>query len=516
MAPKKLILKQFSPSGEVINVINFLSGRITVLRGYEPSDLAPYQRAFSGTPGPERINLSLNGEEYRAEQNILIGFGESNAGFTLSVSEALTSSGFPENQQAPLLLSFGIENTLGKSLSQLGAHEYRLLQLLCAVNDTKRAIVLNNPFEPIQASWRERIAEHISRTCRLNQSLIVVTSMNYRPESWIDNEIISRVQVGENLKRTIGFGPSSQNIQNMIQQVRKDHHTEKEAPKPAAPTLESSPLNDAEELPQREEDVAARTPAPESGKVNENKNSLALAILSLRSGIQDWIQKTSNIALETKAFAAEHPKFTSAIFSATIAVSLLTYVGVYKISDSENENGSEEIEVIPTPAATKQPTPKRTPRLIKVEPPKTTPTKVPKPIPTEVPRSVFVPNTNSKLVLDHFPPSIKSSVLASFSGTISDSALKTQKQFLKATKSVKSPNEELAKDLLSALSEADGTGEKLPDSPSQTYPPSSSYSSSQSSSSPPNFANMSKEERRELMREKFREAIERAARARSN
>ena len=73
----RLQIKVLSDHGEVISQVNCPRGSITVLRGYKASDLEPFKRTFAGTPGPERVVITVDETPYEREENVLVGFGES-------------------------------------------------------------------------------------------------------------------------------------------------------------------------------------------------------------------------------------------------------------------------------------------------------------------------------------------------------------------------------------------------------------------------------------------------------
>lgn len=76
MKEQKLLVKQLSNTGELIRVISCFAGQISVFRATSPNALRPFQRAFVGLPGPEKIVISIEDENYVPSEHPLIGFGE--------------------------------------------------------------------------------------------------------------------------------------------------------------------------------------------------------------------------------------------------------------------------------------------------------------------------------------------------------------------------------------------------------------------------------------------------------
>ena len=232
--PKKLQIKLLSQSAELLSITNCSAGHISVLRAESPSELRPYQRALSGNQGKERFVITVDGVEYKTEEHTLIGFGEIAPHSGLTVSQYLSSVGLIDGAITGLLMSFGIEGIEQKACSALSADEERKVRLFAATADPSKVIVINEPFEPIMSTWRERMAEFLSDFARTKNGLAVVTSLSYRPDSWIDNPIISRHQVGQSLRKTIGFGSldseDAQFINQLRDQIQAEYNESSEPP----------------------------------------------------------------------------------------------------------------------------------------------------------------------------------------------------------------------------------------------------------------------------------------------
>jgi hypothetical protein len=239
--PKKLQIKLLSQSAELLSITNCSAGHISVLRAESPSELRPYQRALSGNQGKERFVITVDGTEYKTEDHNLIGFGEIPPHSGLTVSQYLSSVGLIDGAITGLLMSFGIEGIEQKSCSALSADEERKVRLFAAAANPAKVIVINEPFEPIMSSWRERMAEFLSDFARTKNGLVVITSLSYRPDSWIDNPAISRHQVGQSLRKTIGFGSADSEGSQLINQLRDQIQAEHNESRNPAPQPEQRP-----------------------------------------------------------------------------------------------------------------------------------------------------------------------------------------------------------------------------------------------------------------------------------
>lgn len=236
--PKKIQIKLLSDSGELLSVVTCRAGRIGVLRGSSPSDLRPYQRILSSTGDTENLEVTCDGATYNNEEHSLLGFGEISPCTGLSVRAFLVKHGIPDDSHRSLLMSIGLTECYEKECSQLSADEERRLRLVAFTAHPSKALILNNPFEPISGSWRDSVAELLASHAKNNGALIIVTSLTYRPEAWIDNDIVDRIQVGQTAQRTIGFGSSDMASTSLMAEitsrVRQDNA-------PQAPSAQQGP-----------------------------------------------------------------------------------------------------------------------------------------------------------------------------------------------------------------------------------------------------------------------------------
>ncbi|MCB0319195.1 MAG: hypothetical protein KDD56_10610 [Bdellovibrionales bacterium] len=216
---QRLQVKVLSDHGEVVTQVNCPKGSITVLRGYKQSDLEPFKSAFAGIPGPERIVINVNNAPYEREENILIGFGENDLIPEVTVEDFFAKF-MSTSAVEPLLFSYGLDGIAKKTLSSLPSDEKRRVQILSALYQEGKAVILNLPFEPIATSWREKYASYLLEQCVANDKILVVVNLDYRPECWVDNPNIIRIQLGEDVHKTIGFGAGNSGINELIQNIR--------------------------------------------------------------------------------------------------------------------------------------------------------------------------------------------------------------------------------------------------------------------------------------------------------
>src|SRR5690606_29163351 len=155
------------------------------------------------------------------------------------------------------LLSYGLDGTAHTPVRQLSKDQERRLRLIAALHDaTKRALVLNDPFDEITSQWRERFAELLLSHTRAHHRLVIIPGLTYRPECWIDNPLIARTEVGEEQHRTIGFGGQPSQMSELAHQMRSLFASEEEARK----ALENV---ERQRAPQRSRNIATASTTEE-------------------------------------------------------------------------------------------------------------------------------------------------------------------------------------------------------------------------------------------------------------
>lgn len=218
---RKLQIKLLSSSGELLNCVNCHAGQISVFRSSTTNELQPYLRALSGATGPERFVVELDGEIFNPQEHTMIGFGERFFGDEGNVSDFLILNGVPQFSVDSILLTFGLEKVAHTKCHLLSRCEERRVRLIAATYNATGVLVAHEPFDPISSEWREKFAEVIANFARSHKQIVVVPSLSYRPQFWIDNETVARIQVGENIQKTVGFGSAATDVQSLVNQVRE-------------------------------------------------------------------------------------------------------------------------------------------------------------------------------------------------------------------------------------------------------------------------------------------------------
>jgi len=144
----------------------------------------------------------------------------------LTVKDFATMRGISELALASQLISVGLDDVIDKRCAELTLDQEARLRLLAATADPDKAIILNDPFENISGKWRERMAERLAEFAEVRNALIIIPSLSYRPDAWIANQCVERIEVGQTSQKTIGFGSvgsqSNAQIDDIRNQLRSD------------------------------------------------------------------------------------------------------------------------------------------------------------------------------------------------------------------------------------------------------------------------------------------------------
>ncbi|MCB9029435.1 MAG: hypothetical protein H6619_00130 [Deltaproteobacteria bacterium] len=216
-----LTIKQLSKFGEVLRSIECGTGEITVLRANTDQDLLPFRQTLFGQNSGHKFTLSLNNSPFLVKDASLIGFGH-NLQETKTPLQLLTDRGVREDRANALLINFGFEEQLELPSNKLNECARIRLQILLAVISKKKVLILDSPFERISEEWKDRFAELVADSTVNQAKITIITRLTYRPQSWVGNQIIQRVEVGFNRQKTIGIGSVGESLSQMAAQVRQN------------------------------------------------------------------------------------------------------------------------------------------------------------------------------------------------------------------------------------------------------------------------------------------------------
>lgn len=236
----QLEINRLGSQGEVKRRIRCLAGHITVFRANDPQLLKLFANGLMGvaTPG-ERFSVLLDNTPFNSDLHPRIGFGERfRPDDVTTVGQFLITTGVPPESVDSLLLSHGLGGLTSEACRNLSPQEDRMVRLLGIAHSEAGVVILNDPFSLVPEAWHNTFARDLSNFAWQKRAIVVVPELTARPDDWIENEIVSRIQLETPRKRTIGFGganddPETQRlIESLRSQVGGTTPTERAAARP--------------------------------------------------------------------------------------------------------------------------------------------------------------------------------------------------------------------------------------------------------------------------------------------
>ena len=208
MSSKKLEIFRLGRDGEIQRTIVCLGGRVTVFRANREALLEEFRVALRARVPVSLFRIAIDGRKFLADEHCFIGFDEkfdSNEGLT--VSAFLAMAGIVGTDLARVLAEFELEGLDGARVVDLGDTQQRIIRMLAATTKASgQVITLNDPFEGLSTALQEKLATRIADFAYQATAIVIITRLSARPESWIDNPLIVRVQLERPRRETIGAG----------------------------------------------------------------------------------------------------------------------------------------------------------------------------------------------------------------------------------------------------------------------------------------------------------------------
>jgi len=225
MRYEQIEINRLGSQGEVKRRIRCLAGHITVFRANDPQLLKLFANALMGVTIPgERFTVLLDNTPFNSDVHPRIGFGERfRPDDVTTVGKFLINSGAPTDAIDSLLLSHGLGGLTHEACKNLSPQEERMVRLLGVAYSDQGLVVLNDPFSLVPETWHNTFARDLSNFAWQKRAIVVVPELSARPDDWIENEIVSRVQLETPRKRTIGFGGGGDDAetQKLIETLRQ-------------------------------------------------------------------------------------------------------------------------------------------------------------------------------------------------------------------------------------------------------------------------------------------------------
>ncbi|MCB0332549.1 MAG: hypothetical protein KDD55_03555 [Bdellovibrionales bacterium] len=482
---RKLQLKHLSKRGELVRCINCFAGQVTVLRAASGTDLLLYQRALAGIPGPERFSITVDGNPFIPQEHNLVGFGENFQSEQRTVLEYLLTSGLNETTSRSLLSSYELDRAADSPCSSLSHEQERRLRLLHACYTSDKVSILHNPLDSLASQWKERFAKLLTDRAREGEQIFLLTSLSYRPQCWIGNETINRVQVGENIQKTIGFGSGGSDANDLIQQVRESFQSQSIDQEALSGVLQQyeSPSNTPEQI--RPQTIGIQMP-PNQTRPYEPVLSPTQRMVRLFTEPRNVLMLGGAVAVALLVMI-----YTKDTPQPIAPSSGLTQIAAQQVATPATPQVTPETVATPQIPKETSETTKNTSRDFdsqKLRDELKQALERRKKERETLPQATQVASLVTHGVLASYPKNIRQSILAAFDETTSSHT------------PVREPSNSNEPNLFQMLEKTSGTGKDLPDRKVSKSP-----SPSRSSSSPADI-----EKRREMIRQKFLEAIERS------
>ena len=296
MSDHVLTIQRILSDGAVAKTVTCRSGRIAVFRSHAPEKLYEYELALRGKlENPSSFRIMFDGKAYDPTQAIFIGFENIRYRAETTARTLLSESGVPANELDTILQEHGLYSIGEKALTDLSTQEAHALALLQISLQSFPLLIMKDPFLSIPDKFREMYAHTLANGIWKNKGIAIVASLSWRPDAWIDNDIITRVQIDQTARRaTVGIGGENP-LTELAQQLRQEKHVT-QAKKSAEEALEKAA-----------EKVGARRRAPRFfsstlfrlSAISVLFISVGLGILINRESFSSRSSQSSSLPVET-------------------------------------------------------------------------------------------------------------------------------------------------------------------------------------------------------------------------
>lgn len=208
MSSKKLEIFRLGRNGEIHRSIICLGGRVTVFRANRENLLEEFRVALQARVSNSQFRIAVDGKKFSSAEHIFIGFDEQfDPTDGLTVAALLAMFGVSGTELGKVLENFDLSGLEAARVADLSPVQQRIVRMLAATGrPTGQVIVLNDPFESLSAELQERLSMRIADFAFQHSAIIVITRLSTRPETWIENPLIVRVQLERPRRATIGAG----------------------------------------------------------------------------------------------------------------------------------------------------------------------------------------------------------------------------------------------------------------------------------------------------------------------
>ncbi len=204
-----LEIHRFSDSGEKTRTIRCIPGRVTVFRARSEEELQIYRLALEGKRPAEEFSLVLDNQPFNPQDHFFIGFGARDESPTSqTVSDYLMQWGVEPEKINASLVTMGLDDLSQQRCIDLSPATWRMVRQIACFDgvSNRKVFFLNDPFLEFPTHALELFADCWVRLAVKQQIVVIVTRLSERPECWIENDFIARIQLERPRQATIGYG----------------------------------------------------------------------------------------------------------------------------------------------------------------------------------------------------------------------------------------------------------------------------------------------------------------------
>ncbi len=212
-------------NGSVTRRINCLPSRITVFRGNE-ADRAAYQTALLGEAAQTAFSVLIGKTPLVNTPCNYIGMGpDFSPAYSGNVEAYLTAYNLKPAESERLLLSLSLGGLHKCRCTELNLEQQRILRLLAIEAQPEYVHILCDPFRGLSVARREEFAQRLVQFVAEKKGLVVITHLGERPDCWIENEYVSRVELERPRAATIGFGSTGLKREDIMRALSQEAKT---------------------------------------------------------------------------------------------------------------------------------------------------------------------------------------------------------------------------------------------------------------------------------------------------
>lgn len=206
MRLEQLEIIRIAEDGSSVRRILCVASRVNVLRSQSEDTLSLYERVLRGQEQNERFTVLLDDRSFLPQEHHFIGFGESLGAVALqTVRQLLEGANISSEEIEPLLFRHGLGGCGNNTCGSLDLPQQKVVRSLVAMKSGSSVLVVREPFSGLLPKWKEHFAESLIDYARKESAIVIIPRLTERPDCWLDNPYVARLQIEQPRRKTIGF-----------------------------------------------------------------------------------------------------------------------------------------------------------------------------------------------------------------------------------------------------------------------------------------------------------------------